>query len=69
MPNNNKNRSDARKNKSQRSWTKRQERKAANVKAAESAFNANQSYRAKGLPTPYEQRQRDRAAAKRAAHE
>jgi lysophospholipase L1-like esterase len=46
----------AKKAKRLRCWTAAQRRKAANIAAAKAAFEANEAYRRRGEPTPYEAR-------------
>lgn len=64
MPNNNKNRTEARKNKAHRSWEKRQKEKAANVAENEKRRKANAAARAAGQETAYQKSQRERREAR-----
>lgn len=52
-----------RKAKRERSWLRRQRRKAENIAAAKAAFEANEVYRKAGQPTPYQQRRAEQRAA------
>lgn len=49
----------------QRSWLKNQKAKAIRIAEALAAFEANEAYRRRGEPTPYEARR----AAQKAAYE
>lgn len=43
-----------------RSWEKNQKAKAIRIAEAKAKFEANEAYRKRGEPTPYEARQRNR---------
>jgi len=45
-----------------RSWAKNNRAKAIRIAEAQAAFEANEAYRRRGEPTPYEARQRARKA-------
>lgn len=50
----------AKKNKHAAAYKRAQERKAANIKQQEANRKINESYRAKGEPTPYQERKREK---------
>lgn len=45
------------------SWAKRQRQKLKNIALAKERFEANEAYRKRGEPTPYEQRRAEQRAA------